>query len=81
MTSGDAVAPAMAQTVDVRAIADIVHDLLAGGRDRLDDTRWLRDCMAVAGLDREERGALHDLVARLRGDGTLLTRDVSLNWG
>jgi len=56
--------------VHVAAMAAIVRDLLAGGRDRVQDGPWLRERMRAAGLDRQECAALETLRARLRTGGT-----------
>ena len=55
--------------VHITAMAAIVRDLLAGGRDRLQDVPWLHSCIRAAGLDRHESAALEALRARLCAQG------------
>jgi len=67
--------------IDVRAIARIVHELLAGGRARLDDAHWLHSRAIDAGLQHREAGALEALRQRLTAQEPSLVRVLSeLNW-
>lgn len=71
----------MEPQVNVVALADIVHDLIAGGFSRLQDGRWLRERAVAVGLDRHERSALEALRARLLDDGAALLRAPLSPWG
>jgi hypothetical protein len=71
---------ALIPLVRVAAMAEIVHDLLAGGDDLLHDVTWLRNRAADAGLNAHERGALDDLAARLRVGGSALLQAISVHW-
>lgn len=67
--------------VNVAALADIVHDLVAGGLSRLQDDGWLDERATAAGLDAHERGALERLRLRLLdGSAVLLRASIGL-WG
>lgn len=71
----------MEQRVNVTAIADIVHDLVAGGISRLQDGGWLRQRVVIAGLSRQECAALDALRARLLDGSTVLLRSPFDPWG
>jgi len=71
----------MEPQVHVAALADIVHDLVAGGLSHLQDGGWLRARATAAGLDRDEGAALEALRARLLdGGATFLAATGLVNW-
>lgn len=55
--------------VNVKAIATIVRDLVAGGLSQLHDGCWLRDHRAAATLGQHEYAALEALGVRLSAGG------------
>ena len=67
--------------VHVSAMADIVRDLLAGDRARLQNDQWLRQRAQDAGLDRHERAALEALRMRISQDDPTLCHATSRQWG
>ncbi len=58
--------------IDLTAMARIVHDLLAGGEERLRDADWLRRHTAAARLDVHACAALEALRQRLCQPGAVL---------
>jgi hypothetical protein len=71
----------MEQRVNVTAMADIVHDLVAGAAAYLHDSRRLRERAEAAGLDAHECAALENLRARLCTGGVGLLGTTTSNWG
>lgn len=70
-----------APQVNVAALADVIHDLIAGGLSHLHDGRWLDKRATAAGLDRHEHSALEALRARLLEGGTLTMDTPISQWG
>jgi len=71
----------MGPALDLAAMADIVHGLLAGPPARLTDGHWLRAQSDAAGLGLAASGALEALRVRLSTTGaTLLRTGTSLQW-
>lgn len=56
--------------VNVSAMAEIVHDLLAGGFSRTQDRQWLQRRTDEAGLSRYEQEALESRQVWLSEHGT-----------
>lgn len=67
-------------TVRVSALAEVVHDLLAGGSARLHDASWLRERAAAADLSQHEHAALEALCERLRSGGATRLVTSALHW-
>jgi hypothetical protein len=71
----------MEPQVNVTAMAEIVHDLLAGGVSRLQDGVWLRQRARAAGLAAQESAALEALRMHLAAGRALLEAALASPWG
>lgn len=73
--------PTMGPAINVTAIAEIVHDLLAEGSSAIQNAAWLRERAAAVGLGPHEYTALETLRIRLAAGGTeLLRAAATLKW-
>lgn len=71
---------AIGLATNVSAMADIVHDLVAGGLSLLQNAQWLRERAEATGLGLPEYEALEALRARLLEDGTTLLSSGEFWW-